>query len=157
MPAHQQRPSTTNNKFLKNWESFKLGVHAYSWRVLNTGGFGIEWGKGWQSPAPVDWDLGQSVKSTVTFHRFQLAPSVPGGWVPQNSSSMSFRLIFTFKKEWEYLQLIHYLHTVHGVLKARLLKWFAIPFSSGPHSVRPLHHDPSVLGGPTRHGLVSLS
>ena len=35
-------------------------------------------------------------------------------------------------------------HTVHGVLKARILKWFAIPFSSGPHSVRPLHHDPSV-------------
>ena len=27
------------------------------------------------------------------------------------------------------------------VLKARILKWFAIPFSSGPHSVRPLHHD----------------
>ena len=33
----------------------------------------------------------------------------------------------------------------------------AIPFSSGPHSVRPLHHDPFVLGDPTRHGLVSLS
>src|SRR5574337_1864910 len=33
-------------------------------------------------------------------------------------------------------------HTVHGVLKARILKWFAIPFSSGPHSIRPLHHDP---------------
>ena len=48
-------------------------------------------------------------------------------------------------------------HTVHGVLKERILKWFAIPFSNGPHSVRPLHHDPSVLGGPTRHGLVSLS
>ena len=27
-------------------------------------------------------------------------------------------------------------HTVHGVLRARLLKWFAIPFSSGPHFVR---------------------
>ena len=39
-------------------------------------------------------------------------------------------------------------HTVHGVLKARKLKWFAVPFSSGPHSVRALHHDPSVLGGP---------
>ena len=39
-------------------------------------------------------------------------------------------------------------HTVHGVLKARILKWFAIPFSSGPHSVRPLHHDSSILGGP---------
>ena len=48
-------------------------------------------------------------------------------------------------------------HTVHGVLKARILKWFAIPFSSEPHSVRPLHHDPPVLGGPTRHGFVSLS
>ena len=42
-------------------------------------------------------------------------------------------------------------HTVHGVLKARILKWFAIPFSSGPHSVRPLHHDLPVLGGPTGH------
>ena len=39
-------------------------------------------------------------------------------------------------------------HTVHGVLKARILKWLAIPFSSGPHSVRPLHHDLPVLGGP---------
>ena len=37
-------------------------------------------------------------------------------------------------------------HTVHGVLKARILKWFAIPFSSGPHSVRSLHHDLPVLG-----------
>ena len=26
-------------------------------------------------------------------------------------------------------------YTVHGVLKARILKWLAIPFSSGPHSV----------------------
>ena len=40
-------------------------------------------------------------------------------------------------------------HTVHGVLKARILKLFAIPFSSGPHSVRPLHHDLPVLGCPT--------
>ena len=48
-------------------------------------------------------------------------------------------------------------HTVHGVLKARILKWFAIPFSSGPHFVRTLHQDPSVLRGPTQHGLVSLT
>ncbi|KAB0372226.1 hypothetical protein FD755_016018, partial [Muntiacus reevesi] len=39
-------------------------------------------------------------------------------------------------------------HTVHGVLKARTLKWFAIPFSSGPHFVRPLHHDPSFAHHP---------
>ena len=31
------------------------------------------------------------------------------------------------------------LHTIHGVLKARMLKWFAIPFSSGPRFVRILH------------------
>ena len=48
-------------------------------------------------------------------------------------------------------------HAVYGVLKARILKWFAIPFSNGPHSVRPLHHDPPILSGPTGHGLVSLS
>ena len=49
------------------------------------------------------------------------------------------------------------IHTVDGVLKARTLKWFAIAFSSGPHSVRPRHHDLSILGGPTWHCLVSLS
>ena len=30
---------------------------------------------------------------------------------------------------------MYIVHTVHGVLKAGILKWFAIPFSSGPHSV----------------------
>ena len=38
--------------------------------------------------------------------------------------------------------------TFHGVLKARILKWFAIPFSNGPHSVRPLHPYPPILGCP---------
>ena len=32
--------------------------------------------------------------------------------------------------------------------KAKILKWFVIPFSSGPHSVRPLHHDPPIFGSP---------
>ena len=39
-------------------------------------------------------------------------------------------------------------YTIHGVFEARILKWFAIPFSSGPHSVRPLHHDPPILFAP---------
>ena len=43
-------------------------------------------------------------------------------------------------------------HTVHGILKVRILKWFGIPFSNGPRFVRTLHHDPSILGGPTWHG-----
>ena len=48
-------------------------------------------------------------------------------------------------------------HSVQGVLKARILKWFASSTSSGPHSFTPLHHYPSVLVVPTWHGLVSLS
>ena len=49
-------------------------------------------------------------------------------------------------------------YTVHGVLKARILKWFAIPFCSGLHFVRTLHHDPSTWGGPTwhTHGFTEL-
>ena len=43
-------------------------------------------------------------------------------------------------------------HSVYGVLMARMLKWFAIPFSSGPRFVRTLYHDLSVLGGPAWHG-----
>ena len=43
-------------------------------------------------------------------------------------------------------------HTVHGVLKARILKWFAIPYTSGPHYVRTLHHDPTILDGLIWHG-----
>ena len=38
-------------------------------------------------------------------------------------------------------------HTLHGVLKARILKWFAIPFSSGPH--------PSALSTMTRQSWVT--
>src|SRR5574337_827567 len=49
-------------------------------------------------------------------------------WAPTDlgsSSSVSYHFAF---------------HPVHGVLKARILKWFAITLSSGPHSVRYLHH-----------------
>ena len=58
-------------------------------------------------------------------------------WAPTDLGSSSFSIL-------SFLPF----HTVHGVLKARILKRFAIPFSSGPHSVRPLHHDPPVLGCP---------
>ena len=43
-------------------------------------------------------------------------------------------------------------HTVRGVLEARILKWSALPLSSGPRFVRTLHRDPSILGDPPRHG-----
>ena len=43
-------------------------------------------------------------------------------------------------------------YTVHGVLMARILPWFAIPFSSGSHFVRTLHCDQFVLSGLVWHG-----
>ena len=49
-------------------------------------------------------------------------------WAPTNLGSSSFTV----------LSFSPY-HTVHGVLKARILKRFAIRFSSGPHCIRPLH------------------
>ena len=36
-------------------------------------------------------------------------------------------------------------HIVHGIVKARILKWIAIPYSSRPHFVRTLHYDPTIL------------
>ena len=48
------------------------------------------------------------------------------------------------------------INTVHGILQARILKWVAIPFSSGPCFVRTLHHDPSVLGGPAQYSFIEL-
>ena len=40
-------------------------------------------------------------------------------------------------------------HTVHGVLKARILKWFAIPFSLD-HIVSDISTTPTRLGWPHR-------
>ena len=42
-------------------------------------------------------------------------------------------------------------HTVYGVLMVRILKWFAIPFSSGPCFVRTLHH---VSENSQKHGSI---
>ena len=36
-------------------------------------------------------------------------------------------------------------HTVHGVLKERILKWFAIPFSSGPQSPITYRQTPAFM------------
>ena len=60
-------------------------------------------------------------------------------WAPNDLASSSFGIL-------SFLPF----HIVHGVLKARILKWLAIPFSSDPvdQAVRPLHHDPPVLGCP---------
>ena len=88
---------------------------------------------------------------------FSLPPSLHSFW--NNSPLISSSMLGTYWPGEFIFQCPVFLpfHTGHGVIKASVLNWFAIPFSSGPHSVRPLHHDPSVLGGPTWHGSVSLS
>ena len=73
-------------------------------------------------------------------------------WAPTNLGSSSFSVLSFCLFRPRCLVCL-----VHGVLTARVLKWLAIPFSSGPHSVSPLHHDPAILAGPTWHGLVSTS
>ena len=69
-------------------------------------------------------------------------------WAPTDLGSSSFSALSFCLQCPIYLPF----YTVHGIFKARILKWFAIPFSSRPHFVRTLHHDLSVLGSPTRHG-----
>ena len=51
------------------------------------------------------------------------------------SSLFSSSILGTYRPEEFIFQCPIFLpfHTVHGVLKARILKWFAIAFSSGPH------------------------
>ena len=49
-------------------------------------------------------------------------------------------------------------HAIYGVLKARILKWFAIPFSNGPHFVRtlPMTHPSCMALYCMAHGFVEL-
>ena len=79
---------------------------------------------------------------------FSLAPSLHSSGVI--SPLISSSIFDTYWPEEFIFECPIFLpfHTVHGVLKARILKWLAIPFSSGPCSVRPLHHDPPILGCP---------
>ena len=48
-------------------------------------------------------------------------------------------------------------HTVHAVLRSRILKWFPIPFSCGSHFVRTLHHDSCFGWAYMTSLIVSLS
>ena len=70
------------------------------------------------------------------------------------SPVISSSVLGTYQSGELIFQCPHFLpfHSVHGVLKARILKWFAITYPSGPRFVRTLHHDPSILGGPIQHG-----
>ena len=71
------------------------------------------------------------------------------------SPLFSSSILGTYQLEEVIIQCHIFLpfHTVHGVLKERILKWFAISFSSGPHYVISRHHDPSIL---VAHSFIEL-
>ena len=70
-----------------------------------------------------------------------LQSSLGANWTPSGLGGLIF---------WCHIFLPF--DTVHGVLTARFLEWFAIPSTSGPCFVRILHYYLSVLGGPTQRG-----
>ena len=80
---------------------------------------------------------------------FVLAPSLLSFW---SQFSTDLQQHIGYLPTWGVHLSVSYIllfHAVPGVLKAKILKLFAIPFSSGPHFVRTLHHDLSIFGGPT--------
>ena len=79
--------------------------------------------------------------------------SVSSFFLVLSSPLISSSILGTYQPG-EFIFQCHIFLPVHGVLKARILKWFAIPFPSGPCFVRTPHHDPSVLGGPKLHPSV---
>ena len=64
----------------------------------------------------------------------------------------------TFRPEgliyWCHIFLAFY--TIHEVLTASILGWFANPSSSGLSFVRTLCYDLSILGGPAWHDFTEL-
>ena len=68
--------------------------------------------------------------------------------------SFSSSILGTYQTGFSSFHVISFFpfHTIHVVLKIRVLRWFAIPFSSGPRFLRILHHDPNHLSV-TLHGM----
>ena len=148
--------------------AFALFLHSFSFPGSSDGkvsacnggdqgsfpGSGIPWRKKWQ-PTPVflpgkfhgwrslagysPWDRKES--DTTEWLHFILSGVI---------SPLIFSSILGTYRPREFIFHCPF-HTVHWVLKARILKWFAIPFSSGPRFVRTLHQDLSILGGTIQH------
>ena len=103
----------------------------------------IPWRRKWQSTAVFLPGKSHGFRSLVGYSPW--GRRVGHDWVTSLSLSPTQRVHLSCPIFLPFL-------TVHGVLKARILKRFAIPFSSGPRFARTLHYDSSVLGGPTQHG-----
>jgi len=144
-------------------ESFPMS-QLFTWRGQSTGvsalaSFLPKKSQGWSPSEWTGWIYLASITSHIhnwVLFLLWLHPFILSGVISPLISSSILGTYWSGEFLFLYPMVLPF-HTVHGVLKARTLKWFAIPFSTGPHSVRPLHHNLPVLDGPTGHSLVSLS
>ena len=68
-------------------------------------------------------------------------PLWPSLFILSGTISLLFSVAYWTYRSGEFILQCHIFlpfHTVHGVLTARILTWFAIPFSSGPHFLSEL-------------------
>ena len=74
--------------------------------------------------------------------------SIPSYFLELISPLISSSILGTYQPAEFIFQCSIFLpfHTVHGVLKARTQKWFAISFSSGPHFVSSIKSAKTRLG-----------
>ena len=115
------------------------------------------------SPFPVHFSSLISKMSMFTHHllfdHFQFIlihrPNIPSSYAVLLFTASDFNFTTWNIQSWTFF--FHFGTYFSWGSQGKNTQVFNIPFSSGPHSVRHRHHDPSVLGGPTRHGLVSLS
>ena len=113
--------------------TFQLSMQYYSFQYQNL------------LPLPVTSTIGQCFcfgSASSFFLELFLHPSPVAYWAVANLGSSSYSVI-SF--------CLFFFLIVHGILKSRILKWFAIPFSSEPCFVRTLHHDPFIMHGSTWH------
>ena len=102
------------------------------------------------------WILLSSPDTSTTEHRSYFDPaassfleplvsvlcSSPAAyWTPSDLGNSAFGVTYFLP-----------LYTVHGVLRASNLDWFASPSSGGSHFVRTLHHDLPIISGPAQPG-----
>ena len=115
--------------------------------------------------------LSPSIFPSIRVFSNELALHVrwPKYWSFSFSPSNEYSGLISFRMDWFNLLTVQGTFKSllqHHIPKALILwhsaffrfsqqeywSWFAIPFSSGPYFVRPLHYDLSVLGGPAGHG-----
>ena len=94
--------------------------------------------------------------TSTTGYCFALAQSLHTFW--SYSPPISSSILGTYQPGQFIFQCPIFLpfHTVHGVIKARILKWLATPFSSGARIVRSLHHDLHLALHSMAHSFLEL-